>query len=76
MAAVQAAIEHIFPLVYEFRKERTPEDLLALQMKKRGLASKRADNCRSDFIRDVDPVLEEDVAVSEDEGDASDASWD
>lgn len=25
VADVQAAIEHIFPLVYEFRKKRTPE---------------------------------------------------
>lgn len=26
VADVQTAIEHIFPLVYEFRKERSPED--------------------------------------------------
>ena len=26
MANVQAAIEHIFPLVYEFRKKRSPDD--------------------------------------------------
>lgn len=32
MANVQAAIEHIFPLVYEFRKKRTP-DMIA-EMKK------------------------------------------
>lgn len=34
MAAVQAAIEHIFPLVYEFRKERSKEELEALAKKK------------------------------------------
>ncbi|XP_046386097.1 TATA box-binding protein-like 1 [Ischnura elegans] len=28
VAFVQAAIEHIFPLVYEFRKERSPDDIL------------------------------------------------
>lgn len=35
VADVQAAIEYIFPLVYEFRKERTPEDLSILQAAKR-----------------------------------------
>lgn len=40
VADVQAAIEHIFPLVYEFRKERTPEDLSLLQAaKKRRLSA-------------------------------------
>ena len=34
MADVQAAIEHIFPLVYEFRKERSKEELEALSKKK------------------------------------------
>lgn len=34
MADVQAAIEYIFPLVYEFRKERTPEEIAALALKK------------------------------------------
>ncbi|XP_019873881.1 TATA box-binding protein-like 1 isoform X2 [Aethina tumida] len=32
---VQAAIEYIFPLVYEFRKERTREELEALAQKRR-----------------------------------------
>ncbi|XP_050306595.1 TATA box-binding protein-like 1 [Anthonomus grandis grandis] len=32
--AVQAAIEHIYPLVYEFRKERSKEELEALAKKK------------------------------------------
>lgn len=35
VADVQSAIEIIFPLVYEFRKERTPEDLSQLQAAKR-----------------------------------------
>uniref|UniRef100_A0A182W574 TATA box-binding protein-like 1 n=1 Tax=Anopheles minimus TaxID=112268 RepID=A0A182W574_9DIPT len=30
VAYVQAAIEHIFPLVYEFRKKRTPDERLEL----------------------------------------------
>lgn len=34
VADVQAAIEHIFPLVYEFRKERTKEEKEALARKK------------------------------------------
>lgn len=33
VANVQAAIEHIFPLVYEFRKKRTPEELEILRLK-------------------------------------------
>ncbi|XP_046745672.1 TATA box-binding protein-like 1 [Diprion similis] len=76
VAAVQAAIEHIFPLVYEFRKERTPEDQLALQIKKRGLAgNKRSGNCPGAFPPEVVPVPDDDAMVSDDEGDASDASW-
>lgn len=35
VAYVQAAIEHIFPLVYEFRKQRTPEEVEALKTKQR-----------------------------------------
>lgn len=34
VADVQAAIEYIFPLVYEFRKERTKEELEQLAMKR------------------------------------------
>ncbi|XP_060517927.1 TATA box-binding protein-like 1 [Cylas formicarius] len=34
VADVQAAIEHIFPLVYEFRKERSKEEMDALAKKK------------------------------------------
>ncbi|VEN42666.1 unnamed protein product [Callosobruchus maculatus] len=34
VADVQAAIEHIFPLVYEFRKERTKEEQEALAKKR------------------------------------------
>ncbi|XP_012527300.1 TATA box-binding protein-like 1 [Monomorium pharaonis] len=41
VAAVQAAIEHIYPLVYEFRKERTSEDEFALKKRKSGLKKKR-----------------------------------
>ena len=33
VANVQAAIEHIFPLVYEFRKKRSPEELEQLRLK-------------------------------------------
>lgn len=37
MADVQAAIEHIFPLVYEFRKERTAEEMELHAAKRRRL---------------------------------------
>ncbi|XP_067007889.1 TATA box-binding protein-like 1 [Anabrus simplex] len=75
VADVQAAIEHIFPLVYEFRKERTKEDLLALQIsRQRGQKRKRSSahievEEPEDF---VDPVIES----SEEELYDSDASWD
>lgn len=39
VADVQAAIEYIFPLVYEFRKEKTAEDLALQAVKKRRLAN-------------------------------------
>lgn len=40
VASVQAAIEFIFPLVYEFRKDRTKEDIIALKRKLRERRSK------------------------------------
>uniref|UniRef100_A0A1B0BQT1 TATA box-binding protein-like 1 n=1 Tax=Glossina palpalis gambiensis TaxID=67801 RepID=A0A1B0BQT1_9MUSC len=33
VANVQAAIEHIYPLVYEFRKKRSPEELEQMRLK-------------------------------------------
>ncbi|EFN68791.1 TATA box-binding protein-like protein 1 [Camponotus floridanus] len=76
VAAVQAAIEHIYPLVYEFRKERSPEDELALTTKKRKLASNKKkldefleeepDFSYESMISDAEDALDED----------SDGSWD
>lgn len=42
MADVQAAIEHIFPLVYEFRKEKTAEEMELHLAKRRRLSGERA----------------------------------
>lgn len=43
MSDVQQAIEYIYPLVYQFRKERTKEDELLLQQKRmQGLKRKAA----------------------------------
>ncbi|CAG5097211.1 Similar to Tbpl1: TATA box-binding protein-like 1 (Mus musculus) [Cotesia congregata] len=50
VAAVGAAIEQIFPLVYEFRKKRSPEDEQALAAKK----LKNAARYRRDIIEDQD----------------------
>jgi len=77
VADVQAAIEYIFPLVYEYSKERTKEDLLALQLRRKGQKRKRSfshiheigDN---DFVEDM-------IVISDDDDDAncdSDKSWD
>ncbi|XP_076639376.1 TATA box binding protein-related factor 2 [Colletes latitarsis] len=75
VAAVQAAIEYIYPLVYEFRKERTAEDELALTTKKRSKISKRN---HEEFLNDPDYVYEAMFSDEEDEGEGgeSDASWD
>ncbi|XP_012288097.1 TATA box-binding protein-like protein 1 [Orussus abietinus] len=77
VASVQAAIEYIFPLVYEFRKERTPEDIRALQMKKRGLGMGKR-SLEEEFLHDPDQVIEEDGILSEEDEvePKSDASWD
>lgn len=80
VAAVQAAIEYIYPLVYEFRKERTAEDELALTTKKRRMGlSKRS---RDEFLHDPDYIYdtmltdEEEEEEEEEEEGESDASWD
>lgn len=39
VADVQAAIEHIFPLVYEFRKEKTAEEMELHLAKRRRLSN-------------------------------------
>ncbi|KAL6258146.1 hypothetical protein P5V15_010069 [Pogonomyrmex californicus] len=77
VAAVQAAIEHIYPLVYEFRKERTPEDELALTTKKRKLGLNKRN--RDEFLED-EPDLSNESMISDaedvlDEAE-SDGSWD
>jgi hypothetical protein len=78
VADVQAAIEHIFPLVYEYRKERTKEDLLALQLRRKGQKRKRSfahieieDN--DDFEEDMELMSDDE---EEDENCDSDKSWD
>lgn len=38
VADVQSAIEHIFPLVYEFRKEKTAEEIALHALKRRRLS--------------------------------------
>ncbi|KYN27950.1 TATA box-binding protein-like protein 1 [Trachymyrmex cornetzi] len=77
VAAVQAAIEHIYPLVYEFRKERTPEDELAFTTKKRKLGLNKRK--RDEFLED-EPDLSYESMISDAE-DAlneveTDGSWD
>lgn len=66
VADVQAAIEYIFPLVYEFRKERTPEEIAHLALKK----SRQLAHCGS-------PTFEAECqgGEEEDEEESGDA-WD
>lgn len=78
VAAVGAAIEQIFPLVYEFRKKRSPEDEQALLAKKR----KGARRYRDDFVVDTETLMVEDRMLTDEEPEdeemqaESDASWD
>ncbi|XP_078042144.1 TATA box binding protein-related factor 2 [Augochlora pura] len=76
VAAVQAAIEYIYPLVYEFRKERTAEDELAVATKKRRMGLNKRNH--DEFLHDPDYVY--DTIFSEEEEEVeeaeSDASWD
>nr|CAG4649651.1 EOG090X0CO7 [Scapholeberis mucronata] len=65
---VQSAIEHIYPLVFEFRKERSPEDIRTMQATKRSRGLKR--KFTSDFEFDGDECVgidfDEDVEDEED----------
>lgn len=63
VASVQAAIEHIFPLVYEFRKERTKEDIANL---KRKLHERRIKQGIKEFDED-DVLLSGDETEEEEE---------
>ncbi|XP_014297974.1 TATA box-binding protein-like 1 [Microplitis demolitor] len=73
VAAVGAAIEQIFPLVYEFRKKRSPEDEAALAAKK----SKNAARYKKEFIDDPDILAVEHVVTDDEEMPVdSDASGD
>ncbi|XP_069677655.1 TATA box-binding protein-like 1 [Periplaneta americana] len=77
VADVQAAIEHIFPLVYEYRKERTKEDLLAMQLRRKGQKRKRSfAHIEVEDNEDYDDEME--ILSDEDEDDNcdSDKSWD
>lgn len=61
MANVQAAIEHIFPLVYEFRKKRSPEELEQLRIKQQRAAS--VDVTELEEVLNNDIVVETDTTV-------------
>ncbi len=59
---IQAAIEHIYPLVNEFRKERTAEDIKTMQATKRarqGLKRKCLSPQEVDCIEDEEELLDE-----------------
>lgn len=65
VADVQAAIEHIFPLVYEFRKERSKEELEALAKKK----------MKQELYQDTDPALTGVCEDGEEEMDTDEENW-
>lgn len=69
--SVGKAIEHIFPLVYEFRKQRSIEDEALLLAKKRKVANKK-------YQDEYDPqeIIKKPVIDDEDMIIESDGSWD
>ena len=62
---VKSAIEHIYPLVDEFRKERSPEDLHKMKANKRLRGLKRK--------QDAAGLLDEDTLLEEEEEEEDDA---
>ncbi|CAH0556683.1 unnamed protein product [Brassicogethes aeneus] len=67
VAAVQAAIEYIFPLVYEFRKERTKEEIEALLAKKRRHSNEaEAQNNRCEIVEEEDDDAEAEAVSDKD----------
>ena len=61
---VQAAIEHIYPLVFEFRKERSAEDIRTMEAhRSQGVKRKRLND---DFIKDELEIIEDDEEEDED----------
>ena len=59
VAAVQRAIEHIFPLVNEFRKERTAADLAAAAASRaRRFGSRDSSDSEFDVEEDDDSDLD------------------
>ncbi|XP_025833007.1 TATA box-binding protein-like protein 1 [Agrilus planipennis] len=64
VADVQAAIEYIYPLVYEFRKERSAEDMAAIQASKK----RRLWGGTEEVIQDPVYVKEEEEESEGDEG--------
>nr|CAG4642009.1 EOG090X0CO7 [Eurycercus lamellatus] len=72
---VQAAIEHIYPLVFEFRKERSPEDIRTMQATKRARQGIKRKCSADNFIEDDEEDMEC-VAISEEEEFGSDQSHD
>ncbi|XP_057327740.1 TATA box-binding protein-like 1 [Microplitis mediator] len=71
--AVQTAIEQIFPLVYEFRKKRSPEEEAALKAKK----SKNEARYKKEYIDDPEILAAEHVVTDDEEMPVdSDASGD
>lgn len=83
VANVQQAIEHIFPLVYEYRKERCPEDVARMAARSARNASRAAPR-RNNHVAAV--TADDDYDSLEDEEDLedeelmdypdSDESWD
>lgn len=76
VASVQAAIEYIYPLVYEFRKERTAEDELVLASKKRKLGLNERN--QEEFLEEPNFVYESVASDVEEDplDDRSGDSWD
>jgi len=72
VSSVQKAIEYIFPLVYEFRKDKTAEDDVCMRRKSR--KGKRTADREDDEFGAVKE--EEDEQEEEEEDMVDDGGWD
>lgn len=76
MRNVQEAIEHIYPLVNEFRKERTAEDIRTMQATKRsrhGIRRKYLEADLDEECIDLEDSEDDDIEEMEEDLDGCDS---
>lgn len=69
VSSIAGAIEHIYPLVYEFKKERTKEDEIDLELKRQKKSGVRKRKRMGSFDDDFMDDLEYDQDFSDEDSD-------